>query len=128
MPARLMGTEPVSRVGEHVLQELLADEHRAHQRTEHDDPGARRDPERGTGSDLEVVERVRGAALTQSEQNEADDRDRARTSVSVLLLGTGAKLIERISAATRISDSTPPTLSTGSVPSLTCAGTKRPAM
>jgi hypothetical protein len=33
-------------VGQHVLQELLADEHRAHQGPEHDDPGAGGDPER----------------------------------------------------------------------------------
>ena len=33
------------RVAEHVLQELLADEHRAHQRAEDDDPGAGGDPE-----------------------------------------------------------------------------------
>ena len=51
------------RVAEHVLQELLADEHRAHQRAEHDDPGARGHPEDAAARDVEVVERVtsRGA-------------------------------------------------------------------
>src|SRR3954470_12462421 len=42
---------------------------------------------------------------------------------SVPLSGTGAKLIARISVATSTTDSTPPGLSTGSVVSLTCAGT-----
>src|SRR3954467_12586688 len=47
----------------------------------------------------------------------------ASPSANVPLLGTGAKLIERMSAATRTTDSTPPRLSTGSVASLTWAGT-----
>jgi len=44
------------------------------------------------------------------------------------LSGTGAKLIDRISAATNTADSTPPRLSTGSVVSLTWAGTKTSAI
>jgi hypothetical protein len=47
----------------------------------------------------------------------------ARPSVSVPLFGTGAKLIARISAATRTTERIPPRLSTGSVASLTWAGT-----
>src|SRR3954447_21976859 len=42
---------------------------------------------------------------------------------SVPLFGTGAKLIARISVATRTTDRMPPGLSTGSVVSLTWAGT-----
>jgi hypothetical protein len=41
--------------------------------------------------------------------------------------GTGAKLIPRISAPTRVKDRIPPRLSTGSVASFTCAGTSRAA-
>ncbi len=40
----------------------------------------------------------------------------------------GAKLIARISAATRTTDKMPPRLSTGSVVSLTCAGTSLTAI
>src|SRR3954470_21272961 len=47
----------------------------------------------------------------------------ASPSASAPLLGTGAKLIARMSDATRTTDSTPPRLSTGSVASLTWAGT-----
>ena len=50
------------RVAEHVLQELLADEHRAHQRAEHDDPRAGRDPEHPPAGDVQVVQRVRAPA------------------------------------------------------------------
>ena len=52
------------RVAKHILQELLADEHGAHQRAHDDDAAHRRHPEGGSGGDLEVVERVlrRGAA------------------------------------------------------------------
>ncbi len=46
------------------------------------------------------------------------------TIAAVWAFCTGAKLIARISAATRMSDRMPPRLSTGSVLSLTCAGTK----
>ena len=46
------------RVAENILQELLADEHRAHQRSEDDDPGDRRDPEDATLGDVQVVERA----------------------------------------------------------------------
>ena len=50
------------------------------------------------------------------------------TSTSVVSFGTGAKLIERMSAPTMTSDRTPPRLSTGSVVSLTWPGTKRYAI
>jgi hypothetical protein len=46
------------RVSEHVLQELLTYEHRAHERPEHDDPRARRDPEDPTSGYREVVQRI----------------------------------------------------------------------
>jgi len=57
------------RVVEHVLQELLADEHRAHQRPEHDDAGAGGHPERGPRGDGQVVERIRGAPLPHDERH-----------------------------------------------------------
>src|SRR4051794_41178704 len=52
----------------------------------------------------------------------------ASPSASVPLFGTGAKLIERISAATSTTERMPPGLSTGSVVSLTCAGTNLAAI
>ena len=55
---RIAGPGVERRVAEHVLQELLADEHRAHQRAEHDD--ARRSAATqkiAAGRDVEVVER-----------------------------------------------------------------------
>ena len=47
---------------------------------------------------------------------------------SVPAFGTGAKLIERISAPTSTSERMPPRLSTGSVDSFTCAGTSNQAI
>src|SRR3954452_8352483 len=52
----------------------------------------------------------------------------ASPSASVPLFGTGAKLIARISAATSTTDRMPPGLSTGSLASLTCAGTNLAAI
>ena len=63
------------RVVEHVLQVLLADEHRPHQRAEHDQPGAGGDPERAPAGDVQVVERRRGSALAD---DEGDRRRRPR--------------------------------------------------
>jgi hypothetical protein len=40
------------RVAEHVLHELLADEHGAHQRPEDDDAAQRRDPEDAAPGDV----------------------------------------------------------------------------
>ena len=39
-------------VAEHVLQELLADEHGAHEAAEHDDAGAGRHPEHAPAGDV----------------------------------------------------------------------------
>jgi hypothetical protein len=52
----------------------------------------------------------------------------ARPSVRAVVFGTGAKLIERISAPTRTTDRIPPRLSTGSVVSLTWLGTMKYAI
>jgi hypothetical protein len=49
-------------------------------------------------------------------------------TTSAPLLGTGAKLIARINAATSSTDRTPPRLSTGSLGSLTWAGTNASAI
>ena len=113
------------RVAEHVLQELLADEHRAHQRAEHDDAGARGDPEDAPARDVEVVERDSRPALADARTRQPR-RARSPTSpsASAPLSGTGAKLMPRIErrrpAAT---ERMPPRLSTGSVASFTWAGT-----
>ena len=64
------------RVAEHVLQELLADERGAHQRAEHDDPRARRDPEDPAPGDVQVVQRVPRAALTDVEADQRGRGDR----------------------------------------------------
>ena len=74
--------------------------------------------------DLEVVERVRGPALAEHEGAGGGERDqrRARSPASPLP-GTGAKLIASTSAATSTIERMPPRLSTGSVVSLTWAGT-----
>ena len=102
------------RVAEDVLQELLADERRAHERAEDDDPGAGGDPEDPPAGDVQVVQRVRGAALADDEGDQRGDaRGRRGPSASVPLFGTGAKLIARISAPTRTTDRMPPRLSTG---------------
>ena len=45
------------------------------------------------------------------------------TILSVPMFGTGAKLIARMSEPTSARERKPPMLSTGSVPSFTCAGT-----
>ena len=63
------------RVAEDVLQVLLADEHRPHQRPEDDDPRAGGHPERRSCGDVEVVERVRSSSLTEVEKRERGDRD-----------------------------------------------------
>ena len=94
---------PASKVGvaEHVLQELLPDEHRSHQRAEDDDPRAGRDPEGGcvrrrrdrrAGSSPDA-----GGCRSRSARRR---RSPSSPSTSVPLFGTGAKLIATISAAT----------------------------
>ena len=65
------------RVVEHVLEELLADEHRPHQRAEHDHPGARGHPEDPPPRHVEVVERRRRAALAEHEGARGGEGDRA---------------------------------------------------
>ena len=50
------------------------------------------------------------------------------TIATVFSLGTGRKLIATISPPTNTAESTPPRLSTGSVPSLTWLGTKKIAI
>ena len=63
------------RVAEDVLEVLLADEGRSHERAEDDDPRARRDPEDAPRGDVEVVERVRRPALSQVEADGGRDGD-----------------------------------------------------
>ena len=63
-------------IGEHVLQELLADEHRSHQRAEHDDARACRDPEHAAAGDVKVVQRVAGTALADDERDSCGEHDR----------------------------------------------------
>jgi hypothetical protein len=52
----------------------------------------------------------------------------ASPNASAPAFGTAAKLMPRTTAATRITERTPPRLSTGSVPSFTWAGTSLAAM
>ena len=63
------------RVTEHVLHELLADEHRAHQRAEHDDAADGGHPEGGPRGDLEIIERVLGAPLADDEEHQGHRGD-----------------------------------------------------
>ena len=65
------------RVAEHVLQELLTDEHRAHQRPEHDDARAGGDPEGAPRRDVQVVQRrpARGAAACTNPPSASDRED-----------------------------------------------------
>ncbi len=117
------------RVAEHVLQVLLADEHRPHQRAEDDDPGQGRDPEDPPGGDREVVERdARPAAGGAGSRRSPPPRRSPRPTATAPSPGTGAKLIASTSAATITTERMPPRLSTGSVVSLTWEGTKRSAM
>ena len=92
-------------IAEHVLQELLADEHRAHQRAEHDDARAGGDPEdrggrrrrgRRAGSRPALPDHERDAAPASAIDREAE-HERS-------LVGTGAKLIASTSAATSTTD------------------------
>ena len=55
-------------------------------------------------------------------------KTRKRPTISVVAFGTAAKLIPRIRAPTSAIESTPPRWSTGSVLSLTCAGTSQTAI
>ena len=77
---------------------------------------------------MQVVERVRRAALADEEGDERGRCDREQPDHERALFGTGAKLMPRISEPTRTTTASPPRLSTGSVVSFTCAGTKRSAM
>ena len=63
-------------VTQHVLKELLPHEHRRHQRAEHDDAGARRDPEDPPTRHVEVVQGVAGPTLANDERDARRDRDR----------------------------------------------------
>src|SRR2546429_693190 len=79
IPTRLTGTGPGSeweagvdgRIAEHVLQELLPDEHGSHQRAEDDDPRAGRHPEGRASRRAQVVERVPRPALPDEERDQA---------------------------------------------------------
>ena len=92
----------------------------ANERAEHDDSGRCRDPEDTACRDVQVVQRIPGAALPDEER---DPRPRAATTPSPIAIvpsfGTEAKLIETMRAPTKIADTMPPRLSTGSLVSLT---------
>ncbi|MDM7912106.1 MAG: hypothetical protein QUS09_03325, partial [Methanotrichaceae archaeon] len=60
---------------ENVLDELLAEEHRAHERAEDDDSGACRNPEGPATGDAEVIQRVLRPALTDEEGYSCGDSD-----------------------------------------------------
>ena len=81
------GTGLDRRVAEHVLQVLLADERRRHQRAEDDDPGAGGDPERRAGGDLEVVERVLRPPLADQEGDRRGCGDREQAEREGALVG-----------------------------------------
>ena len=89
------------RVAQHVLEELLADEHRAHQRAEHDDARDGSDPEDPPARDLEVVERVRGAALPDDERDARGDDDDREADDERAHVGDRREVDARISAPTR---------------------------
>jgi hypothetical protein len=72
--ARLQGG-----VAEHVLQVLLADEHRPHQRAEDDDAGAAGDPEDAPTGDVQVVQGIRSSALAEDERRRGHQRDACET-------------------------------------------------
>jgi hypothetical protein len=57
---------------------LLAHEHRTHERAEHDNPSGRGDPEDTATGDLEVVERVRRATLSDEEGDQCGEGDRCQ--------------------------------------------------
>ena len=77
----------------------------------------------GRAAICEVVERVPRSPLPQEEEDERDERDDREHDRQRRRVRDGAKLMPRISAPTSTSDRSPPRLSTGSVPSFTCAGT-----
>ena len=60
---------------EHVLHELLPDEHRPHQRAKDDDAGHRGHPERGPAGHLQVIQRILSAALPDDKQHPGNRRD-----------------------------------------------------
>ncbi len=66
------------RVAEDVLEELLTDEHGAHERPKDDDSGERGDPEDPPRSDGEVVEGICNPALSNEERYEGGNGDRCQ--------------------------------------------------
>jgi hypothetical protein len=63
------------RVAEHVLQELLANERRAHERAEDDHSRAGHDPEDAPPSNVEVVQRVLRPTLPDKERDPGNNGD-----------------------------------------------------
>ena len=63
------------RVAVDVLEVLLAHEHGSHQRAEHDDAGAGRDPEDAATGDVQVVQGILRTALAKEERTERGGRD-----------------------------------------------------
>ena len=80
------------RVFEHVLQELLADEHRAHQAAEHDDPRHCGDPEDPPRRHREVIQRELGSPLAQEEPGDGGERDGAEAQRHRSLIGDGREV------------------------------------
>ena len=65
-------------VAQHVLKELLADEHRSHPRAEDDDSGHGSHPEGTSGGDVQVVQRAAGPQLAEGERDKAEHRDHGK--------------------------------------------------
>src|SRR5262249_30881060 len=65
-------------IAEHVLEELLTDEHRTHQGAEHDDSSYRGHPEHPTPSNVQVVQRMVCPPLADDECNRRRDRYRSQ--------------------------------------------------
>ena len=87
-------------VTDDVLQILLADEHRSHQRSEDDDPGTGGDPEDPPPGDLQVIE---GLAAQRCRHTKAAVAARAinpKSGDESALPGTGARLIDSTRPAT----------------------------
>ncbi len=86
-PGRIAAPGAKGRVLEHVLEVLLADEHRAHQRPEDDDPGDRGNPEDPSARDREVVKRTRDAPLAKHERPAGGERDQSEPGGSAPSFG-----------------------------------------
>src|SRR5208282_717783 len=116
------------RIPEHVLKELLADEHGAHQSAEDNTAGRRRDPKNPSGGNVQIVERRARPVLPEEECDPRGEATAASPSARAPPSGVAARLIAITSVPTNSAESTPPRWSTGSRVSLTWLGTKTSAI